>query len=68
MNIKKERFLDWVEAIGYAFNDIDLNYHDEEAEEQVRGAYSDMIKLCKEQGINLKAEMKKRGAAAAIVP
>ena len=46
---------------GYAFNDVDLNYEDEEAKDAVLGVFKDMLKFCEESGVSVNDELKSRG-------
>lgn len=60
------KLIDWIEALGYACNDVDISLSggDEEAVEQVEETYKDLLAFATEQEIDWKEELEKRGAMA----
>ena len=64
IQISREKLLDWHEGLGYAFDDVDLDYESDEARDSVRAVYDEVTELLIKNGIDINAEMKKRGCHA----
>ena len=62
LSIETKKLLDWYEGLAYAFHDVDLNYEDEEAREQVKGVFSEMGDFLKQSGVDISGEMESRNA------
>ena len=59
ISIPLDTLLTWFVALGYATHDVDLDYEDEEAREQVFGTYDEMLVFLKSKKIDLKREIKR---------
>jgi len=57
--VKVELLISWVEALGYAFDDVDLNYEDEEAREQVKAVYDEVRQLLKDNDVDYMAVLQR---------
>lgn len=61
VQIPEKVLIDWIESLGYVFHDVDINYEDDEAREQVEGLYEELKTLATHNGIDYIAELRKRG-------
>lgn len=64
VEILEKTIIGWLEALGYAFNDVDLSYEDEEAKEQVECVYKELKQFAEDAGIDWISALKKTGALA----